>query len=95
MDNETKEISIQDLLSHSFDQKPIEFGDAFNTLMGDRVAAAIADRKIEVAQSMYNPPVEVDSEVEDDDDFDFEDDDVEDIDQEEQETEEAQDGESA
>ena len=40
MDNETKEISIQDLLSHSFDQKPIEFGDAFNTLMGDRVAAA-------------------------------------------------------
>ena len=94
MDNETKEISIQDLLSHSFDQKPSEFGDAFNTLMGDRVAAAIADRKIEVAQSMYNPPVEVDSEDEEDN-FEVEDDDVEDIDQEEQETEEAQDGESA
>jgi len=47
------EVSAQDLISLSFDQKPVEFQQAFDTLMTDRIAKAIEDKKLEVAQSMY------------------------------------------
>jgi hypothetical protein len=56
MDNET----VQDLISLSYDQKPIEFQDAFNKLVMDRVAQAVDQRKIQVAQAMFSdqPPSE-------------------------------------
>jgi hypothetical protein len=47
------EVSAQDLIYLSFDQKPVEFQQAFDTLMTDRIAKAIEDKKLEVAQSMY------------------------------------------
>jgi hypothetical protein len=47
------EVSVQDLISLSFDQKPVEFQQAFDSLMTDRIAKAIEDKKIEVAQSIY------------------------------------------
>jgi hypothetical protein len=47
------EVSVQDLISLSFDQKPVEFQQAFDTLMNDRIAKAIEDKKLEVAQSIY------------------------------------------
>ena len=47
------EVSVQDLISLSFDQKPVEFQQAFDSLMTDRIARAIEDKKIEVAQSIY------------------------------------------
>ena len=47
------EVSVQDLISLSSDQKPVEFQQAFDSLMTDRIARAIEDKKIEVAQSIY------------------------------------------
>lgn len=51
MDND---ISVQDLISLSYDQKPIEFQQAFDTLLADRLATAIDNRKTEIAQSLFN-----------------------------------------
>lgn len=49
MDN----VSIQDLISLSYEQKPIEFNNAFSALMADKITKAIDDKKIEVAQTMF------------------------------------------
>ena len=50
MDN----VTVQDLISLSYDQKPIEFQDAFNALVMDRVTQAIDQRKMQVAQTMFS-----------------------------------------
>ena len=95
MDNEP--VTVQDLISLSYEQKPIEFENAFNSLILDRVAKAVDDKKIEVAQFMFNPQEE-DSEVEDESEFDaeteteFESETEEDL---EQDQEEVTDGETA
>jgi hypothetical protein len=51
MDNE---VTVNDLIAHSFDQQPLEFQNAFNTMMAGKLAAAIDNKKHEVAQSMFN-----------------------------------------
>ena len=56
------DVTVQDLITHAFDQKPIEFQNAFNSIMLDKVSAAIDDKKLEVAQSMFNPGYNDDSE---------------------------------
>lgn len=48
------EYRISDLINFSSQQKPIEFENAFNSLMVDRVAAAVDQKKIEVAKSMFS-----------------------------------------
>ncbi len=48
------EVSLRDLIYYSSNQKPVEFEDAFKELMNDRISAAIANRKIELAQSMFS-----------------------------------------
>ena len=75
------DVTVQDLISLSYEQKPIEFQNAFNSLMSDRIASAINDKKIEVAQSMYNDHEEVE-EIEDEQEF--EDTEITDQDQEEE-----------
>jgi hypothetical protein len=50
MDNE---VTVQDLISLSYDQKPIEFQQAFDTLIASRIAAAVDNKKMEVAQTMF------------------------------------------
>jgi hypothetical protein len=54
------EISVQDLISLSYEQKPLDFQNAFDSLMTGKIAAAIDNRKMEIAQSMFNdqPPSE-------------------------------------
>lgn len=54
------EVSVQDLISFSYEQKPIEFQQAFDTLIAGKIAAAVDNKKIEVAQSMFSdqPPSE-------------------------------------
>lgn len=47
------QYSVQDLISTAFDQKPVDFENAFSSLIVDRLAAAVETRKIEVAQSMF------------------------------------------
>jgi hypothetical protein len=48
------EISIQDLISTSYEQKPLDFQNAFDSLMMGRIATAIDNKKIEIAQSLFN-----------------------------------------
>ena len=48
------QYTLADLIKFSSEQKPIEFGAAFTSLVQDRVASAIEAKKIEVAQSMFN-----------------------------------------
>ena len=80
------DVTVQDLISLSYEQKPIEFQNAFNSLMSDKITAAINDKKIEVAQSMYNDHEEVE-EIEDEQE-------VEDTEITDQDQEEEQDGET-
>jgi len=51
MDNE---YNITDLISLSFDQKPVDFQNAFNSVMSNKILSAIDDKKLEVAQTMFN-----------------------------------------
>jgi len=65
MDNE---YNITDLISLSFDQKPVDFQNAFNSIMSDKISAAIDDKKLEVAQTMFNyDDEEIDDESEQED----------------------------
>mgnify|MGYP003348241836 CR=1 FL=1 len=58
------EYRISDLINFSSNQKPVEFQNAFNSLIGDKVADAIALKKIEVAQSMLNGSEDTEEESE-------------------------------
>lgn len=92
MDNET---TVQDLIALSYDQKPIDFEQAFGSLITDRIAQAVADKKTEIAQSMFGgstDPDPEDEEVEDTEqpeDLDFDETEYEET------PEEPQDGETA
>ena len=61
------QYTLADLVRFSSDQKPIEFGDAFNSMISSKLETAINSRKIEVAQAMFNPSLDrVETEVEED-----------------------------
>jgi len=47
------EFSVQDLIALSYDQKPIEFNQAFDAIISGKLADAVNARKIEVAQGMF------------------------------------------
>lgn len=83
------EYAVSDLVSLSYDQKPIEFQQAFDSLVKDRLADAIADKKLEIAKTVFSGPDDYldddDDNAEVEDEFDFEEDDEEEfLDQEEQ-----------
>lgn len=85
------DVTVQDLITHAYDQKPLEFQNSFADLMAPRLAAAIDARKIEVAQAIFNSEEEVeDSET----DVEIEDE-VEDIEPETVDQEEPEDGATA
>lgn len=54
--------SLEDLVAASFNEKPVDFADAFNGLLQDKLTAAVADKKIEIAQNLYRQP-EVETET--------------------------------
>ena len=68
MDNE---YTVSDLVSLSYEQKPIEFQNAFDSLIKDRIADAIDDKKLEIAQTAFSGPD--DAEDDDDENVEFED----------------------
>ena len=68
MDNE---YTVSDLVSLSYEQKPIEFQNAFDSLIKDRIADAIDDKKLEIAQTVFSGPD--DAEDDDDENVEFED----------------------
>lgn len=83
MSDET-ELNTSNLLMHSIEQKPLDFADVFDQLVKDRLADAIADKKIEIAQTIFNPPVEIEDDEEEyfDDETEMESDDEEEVEQE-------------
>lgn len=68
------EVTVQDLISLSYEQKPIDFEQAFQSLITDRVASAVENRKTEIAQTMFGGPdpeeYEDDQETEEPEDLD-------------------------
>lgn len=60
---DTIEYKVSDLINFSSSQQPLEFKDAFDSLITKRIEAAVNDRKIEIAKSLYNTP-SVDTEQE-------------------------------
>lgn len=71
------EARVADLINFSSNQKPIDFADAFKSLMGDKVGSAIEAKKAEVAQRMFStwsPEEDSDSDDVDSDDEDADDD---------------------
>ncbi len=59
---EDDKYDVRDLISHAADQRPSEFEATFDSLMKDRLIAAVENRKQEKAQSMFNTPVADESE---------------------------------
>ena len=60
MDNETQ-VTVTDLLGFAHEQKPMDFENAFKSVMADKLVAAIDAKKLEIASSLY-----ASQEVEDD-----------------------------
>jgi len=54
------EYTTDDLVKFSLNQQPIEFENAFNSLMVDRLAIAINDKKTEMAQTIFRDQEEED-----------------------------------
>lgn len=69
-----------DLIGLAIDKNPVDFADALDTLLRQKAADAIADKKIELAQSIYGEDPEEDTEINDDDTVDVADLDLDDID---------------
>lgn len=60
--------TITDLLSFSSQQRPAEFEAAFNSVIASKLENAVNDRKIEVAQRMFNRIDQEETEIEDTED---------------------------
>lgn len=69
------EARLVDLVKFSSGQKPIEFEDTFKSILQDRVASAIENKKIELATRMFSPAQE---EPESDEEVDIETSEIED-----------------
>jgi hypothetical protein len=66
--------TLADLVKFSSEQKPLEFGSAFSSLIAPKIDSAINTKKIEVAHSMFNND---DSESDESDDSEAGDEDAE------------------
>lgn len=55
MDDDTK-YSLTDLVKYSYVEKPIDFAQAFNSLIGDKLEASINNKKLEIAQGIFAAP---------------------------------------
>jgi hypothetical protein len=60
----TPKLKVTDIIKSAVAGKPIEVQAAFNDAIQTRMAAAIASRKEQIAQSMYGDPEDGDKELE-------------------------------
>jgi hypothetical protein len=58
--------SLDDLVVATLEQKPTDFEAAFNDVIIDRIRSAVEDKKIAIAQQMYNYEPENAAELESD-----------------------------
>jgi len=73
------DVKVSDLLLHTAEQRPSDFGDTFDTLIRDRLVSAIHDKKMEIAKTIFNSSQEYEYEEvndESEEDYQEEDDDV-------------------
>lgn len=47
------EYDTKSLIHYAIDQKPIDFEDAFTTLINDKLITAINNKKLEIASNLY------------------------------------------
>lgn len=50
---EDNKYDVSDLVIAAVEQKPLDFENTFNDLIVDRIANALNDKKIAIAQQMY------------------------------------------
>jgi hypothetical protein len=69
---------VRDLLGLAIDSNPVEFTDTLNDILQDKALEAVAAKRVDVAQSMYDGPDETQDEdeqdmplPEDDDEYDL------------------------
>jgi hypothetical protein len=67
---------ISDLITNAVTQKPIEFTNAFNNVLVDKLNNAIEMRKAEIAQTMFN--TDTDEEAEEQEDYQDSEEDIDD-----------------
>ena len=61
--------TLDDLVIATLEQKPTDFEAAFDNVITDRIRAAVEDKKIAIAQQMYNyEPEDQELETEEPDD---------------------------
>lgn len=60
---EDNKYDLEDLVVAALEQKPTDFETAFNDLIVDRIATAVENKKIEIAQQMYNYEPESEEDV--------------------------------
>jgi hypothetical protein len=70
--------TLTDLLGSAIEKKPVDFAAQFNELVAQRAAQAVADRKIELAQSIY--ATDADNAEPEEDELDIDDIDMDDLD---------------
>jgi len=71
------EYTVGDLIKLSLDQKAVDFENTFGSIILDKIATAVDDRKLELAQSLFRDPDEEDTE-EDAEESEFEQEEIED-----------------
>jgi hypothetical protein len=64
----TDKYNLNDLISSAAMQEPLEFHNAFNDLVVDKIRTAVENKKVEIAQQMYNyePPENFETDENDD-----------------------------
>jgi hypothetical protein len=55
---EDDKYNVPDLVINAIEKKPVEFETTFNNIIVDRISSAIEDRKMELAQTMFNDPAD-------------------------------------
>jgi hypothetical protein len=53
---DNNKYSTLDLISAALEQKPIDFENAFNDILVNKLNDAIAIKKVEIAQGIYKEP---------------------------------------
>ena len=69
MEDTPQIISTRDMLNHALESNPSQMGQTMNDLLMAKVMAAVQDRKIEVAQTMFADDEAEEEEFSDDDEL--------------------------
>lgn len=71
---EDNKYDVSDLVVSALEQRPLDFENAFNDLIVDRIRGAIEDKKIAIAKQMYGyDPEEENDDAETEEDSNIED----------------------